>query len=107
MDSMLRELTRRNPGVRIVAAAITLQTLGRLVESFERYGIAGMDVICVNVARSKKVGGLDMMMAQNPVYLVSGGGRNTGKTPATKNLMDNPTHIASGGGDAGDGGRKR
>jgi len=73
MDGILAKLTSLNPDIRLVANAITLQTLNQLTEGFEKYGISGTETICVNIAKSRKTGEYDMMVAQNPVYIVSGG----------------------------------
>ena len=67
MREILDVLTQKNPKVRIVAAAVTLETvseLAKLCESFSHH-----EVCCVNVSRSKKAGRYHLMSAQNPVYL--------------------------------------
>jgi len=74
MDNILGGLLSLNPNIRIVANAITLQTLNQTMTGFERYGVADVEIICVNIAKSKKSGSYDMMVAQNPVYIISGGG---------------------------------
>jgi len=76
MDGTLEKLVSLNPNIRIAASAIALQTLHQITEGFEKYGITGTDIICVNIAKSKKTGGYDMMMAQNPVYIITGTGGN-------------------------------
>jgi len=76
MDGILEKLTSSNPDIKIVANAITLQTLHQITEGFGKYGIIKTDTICVNIARSKETGGYDMMAALNPVYIITGiGGR--------------------------------
>jgi len=74
MDGILKDLVCRNPEIKIVANAITLQTLSQIHECFEKNGIACTDTICVNIAKAKKVGRYDFMTAQNPVYIVAGKG---------------------------------
>ncbi|MDR0314045.1 MAG: precorrin-6y C5,15-methyltransferase (decarboxylating) subunit CbiE [Treponema sp.] len=74
MDGILQKLTSLNPGIKIVANAITLQTLNQIIEGFTQYGIIDTDTICVNIAKSKRTGPYDMMMAQNPVFIISGKG---------------------------------
>jgi len=74
MGGILEYLVSLNPGMTVVANAITLQTLHEVTEGYEKQGIATTDVICVNVAKAKSVGGYDMMVAQNPVYVITGGG---------------------------------
>jgi precorrin-6Y C5,15-methyltransferase (decarboxylating) len=72
MDGILEKLTSGNPGITITANAITLQTLHQIVSGYEKYGLDRRDIVCVNIAKSRKVGNFDMMMAQNPVYIVTG-----------------------------------
>ena len=75
MQAILGALTAKNPSVKIVANAITLQSIGQIIEGYEKCGLAATDIVCVNIAKSKKIGGYDMMTAQNPVYIVTGQGR--------------------------------
>jgi len=77
MGAILAKLLSLNPNVKVTATAITLQTLHQISDSFERYGISEIEIICVNVAKAKKVGTYDMMMAQNPVYIISGFGSDS------------------------------
>lgn len=72
MDGILETLLSLNPQIKIVANAITIQTLNQIIEGIEKHGITGTDVICVNIAKSKKIGAYDMMTAQNPVYIITG-----------------------------------
>jgi len=75
MDGILEKLVSLNPGVKITANAVTLQTLHQITDGFEKHGIADTDVVCVNIAKSRKTGAYDMMIAQNPVYIITGCGR--------------------------------
>ena len=72
MDGIIEKLLQLNPDIRIAANAITLQTLNEIITGFEKHGITNTDIICVNIAKSKKAGSYDMMMAQNPVYIITG-----------------------------------
>jgi precorrin-6Y C5,15-methyltransferase (decarboxylating) len=63
-----------NPAVRIAVNAITLQTLSQAIACFKKIGADDPEVICVNVAKSRKLGGYDIMAAQNPVYILTGAG---------------------------------
>lgn len=71
---ILHTIKQKNPQVRVVANAITLQSLEEIRNSYKSEGLKNIEVICVNVAKAKKVGNYDMMMAQNPVYIVTGSG---------------------------------
>jgi precorrin-6Y C5,15-methyltransferase (decarboxylating) len=72
MDGILKKLTGLNPGISIVVNAITIQTLNQTLEGFENYGMTDTDIICVNIAKSRRTGDYDMMMAQNAVFIISG-----------------------------------
>ena len=74
MDGIMSKLINFNPKIKITVNAITIQTLNQTIECFEKYCITETDIICVNIARSRKTGSYDMMMAQNPVFIISGKG---------------------------------
>lgn len=61
----------KSPGVLVCVSAIAVETLGRAVQAM---GERGMDpqVTQIAAARSRGVGGLHMMMGQNPVWLITG-----------------------------------
>lgn len=63
-----------NPSAHIVVNAIALETQHTAVDTFKRHGITP-EIIQLGTARAKVVGGLNMMLAQNPVFIVSGGGK--------------------------------
>ena len=65
----------KNPNARIVTSAIVLQTLQDAMEAFKKHGI-DPEIVQISAAASRKVGGHDMMMARNPIFIISGGGEN-------------------------------
>lgn len=71
LPQLLPFLLERNPDVTIVINAITLETLGEAVGLFQKYGLS-YGVSCLNVANSKTVGEYNLMMANNPVYIMWG-----------------------------------
>ncbi len=62
-----------NPQARIVVSAIVLETLSGTLDAFSARGIE-VEVVSVSIARARRTGPSHMMMANNPVYLVSAGG---------------------------------
>lgn len=72
MDSIIKALVAKNPEVFIAINAITLETLNEAMKVMESNGFDA-EIVCINSARSKKVGGYNMMTANNPVYIISGG----------------------------------
>jgi precorrin-6Y C5,15-methyltransferase (decarboxylating) len=74
MDGIIKALLSLNPNIKMTANAITLQSLNHITEGFEKHGLINNDIICVNIAKSKKIGTgtrYDMMLAQNPVYIIT------------------------------------
>lgn len=64
----------KNPAARVVASAITLETLGEAVRCFEGMGLSNLEVMQVSISKAKAVGEYHMMTAQNPIWLISGEG---------------------------------
>lgn len=62
-------LMRKNPNVRIVANAVTLETLAELTEIAKEFKFS--DVAEISVAKPRILGKYHLMTAQNPVYIVS------------------------------------
>lgn len=59
---------------RVVINAITLETLAEAMRALEALGFAGIACTQVAATRTKAVGAYHMLAAQNPVFIVSGGG---------------------------------
>lgn len=60
------------PGGIIVINAIVLETLEGARRTLETRGFQDIEVVSVNIARNKKIGGMNMMMGENPIYVISG-----------------------------------
>lgn len=73
LGAILKAAVAANPKVRLCVSAIALETLDAARHAFEELGI-DWEVTQISVARSKAAGKLHLMMAQNPVFLISGGG---------------------------------
>ena len=74
MADILSLLLEKNPEVRVVVNAITLESVSKVLEWTAGRGIEA-DIVLVSVSRAKAAGRVHMMMAQNPVYVISFGGR--------------------------------
>lgn len=61
----------KNPDARICVSAIALETLSAAVAALTARGRT-VQVSQLAVSRAKAVGGLHLMMAQNPIYLITG-----------------------------------
>ena len=61
----------KNPDARVCVSAIALETLSAAVTALTAKGRT-VQVSQIAVSRAKAVGGLHLMMAQNPIYLITG-----------------------------------
>lgn len=61
----------KNPAARICVSAIALESLSAAVAALTAKGRT-VQVSQIAVSRAKAVGGLHLMMAQNPIYLITG-----------------------------------
>lgn len=71
LDSIIKLLKEKNPNIKITANAITSQSVSQILNSFNNYGFKDINTICINVSKSRKVSTYDMMIAQNPVYIIT------------------------------------
>ena len=67
MREIIDCLLEKNRNVRIVANAVTLETLSELTEISK--GFAFSETVELSVSRGRKVGRYELMTAQNPVYI--------------------------------------
>lgn len=74
LAEILETIVRRNPQARICVSAIAIETLATATEAMTRLGLA-WEITQISVSRSRAVGSLHMMAAQNPVYLITGGSK--------------------------------
>ena len=71
LDEIVGLLLQKNPGIRIVINAITLETVQEALDVMKKYPVRDTEVVSMSVARSKEIGSYHMMMGQNPVYIFS------------------------------------
>ena len=71
LPSILALALQKNPHVRIVISAITLETVRQGLDAMERWAFQEQEVVQVWVSRSHTVGPYHMMKGENPVYLIS------------------------------------
>lgn len=74
MDAIFDCLLKKNPCVNIVINTITLQSLNEALKAMEKYKFEDVEIVNVSISKSKKIGRYDMMMGQNPIYIISGKG---------------------------------
>ena len=59
--------------------AISLETVSEVMGLVEEEILPDAEILQVGAARSKVLGRYHMMMGQNPVYIISAGGRKPGQ----------------------------
>ena len=69
LKEILKQVTAKNKAVRIIVSAIALETLSLAMETFRELG-KEVEITQLSVSRNKGVAGLNLMMANNPVYLI-------------------------------------
>ncbi len=71
LEEILAYLFEVNPGIKIVINAITLETLSSAMALFTKHNCE-VQVTCMNISRNKIAGAYNLMMANNPVYILAG-----------------------------------
>lgn len=56
---------------KLVINAIVLETLTSAGELLKKYEFEDIEIVSVNIARNKKIGEMNMMMGENPIYVIS------------------------------------
>lgn len=69
MRDILALILQKNPRARIVATAISLESIAELTACAREFAFAVQDVVSLSVARSRKAGRYHLMAGQNPVYI--------------------------------------
>ncbi len=75
LREIIDQAARKNPGVRIVVNAITLETLTEVLECTkvlkEEYRIQDEEIVQITVSKARHAGGYHMMNGQNPIFIIS------------------------------------
>ncbi|MDR3074552.1 MAG: precorrin-6A reductase [Candidatus Methanoplasma sp.] len=69
LKEIMEACLSRNPRVRFVINAITLETVSEMVRCFGELSVDEEEVISLNVSRSNRVGRYHLMNAHNPIYI--------------------------------------
>ena len=68
---ILQVAVEKNPAVRVCLTAIAVETLGAAVAALTQLGMEPK-ITQITVARSRPAGGLNLMLGQNPVWIITG-----------------------------------
>lgn len=71
LEPILHAVVDANPQARICVSAIALETLQQTIATLEQLGYEP-EVTQIAVSRTRAVGNLHLLMAQNPVFLITG-----------------------------------
>lgn len=74
MEEIVSIILEKNPEVRFVVTAITLETVAETINVLKKFNIKDNDIVHMAVGKSKKIAGYNMMMGLNPVYIMTGQG---------------------------------
>jgi len=72
-------LLKKNPTIRLVINAVTLETIGEVTKCLKELPLVEEEILSIEVARAKTIGNgnYHLMMGQNPIYLFVGRGDGT------------------------------
>ena len=71
MGAVIDAVLHKNPAARLCIAAIALETLSAAVAALTAHGLS-VEVTQIAVNRTKTAGSLHLLMANNPVFLITG-----------------------------------
>ena len=95
---ILQNLYRKNPHMRIVINAISMETIAELKEVLDTFPVEEEEILQMQVSRVKKLLSYHLPQAENPVWICSFTFRETGKDP-----MDNTKKTKPGAEETGNG----
>ena len=73
MPEILKRVHEKNPKARVCISAIALETLHQAVSELTALGYAP-EITQIAVSRARTAGDLHLLLAQNPIFLISAGG---------------------------------
>ena len=64
-------LTHSRDSAKVVINTITLESLSDAMKGLEKLKFCEIEVVNINISKNKKIGGYNMMMGENPIYIIS------------------------------------
>ncbi len=74
MKKIISELLQKNPAVRIVISAVTLETLTEALDLCKSFALSGLEVGQIAASRANTNGDYTFLQALSPVFILAGGG---------------------------------
>ncbi len=104
LTEILRCVREKNPHVRIVINALTLETVGKVTEAMEEGLLDQPEIIQISVAKARLLGKYHLMTGQNPVYIVTDAGNriNENKMTNERSMTDEQSMTDEGSMDKGE-----
>ncbi len=99
---ILQVLYRKNPHMRIVINAISMETIAELKEVLEAFPVEEEEILQMQVSRVKKLGSYHLPQAENPVWICSFTFRERGTDPVDNARKAWQTERETGSGKNGE-----
>lgn len=71
LREILECLYHKNPAMRVVLNAISLETVAEMTELLKEFPISSEEIIQLQVSRARVRGAYHLMQAENPIYVIS------------------------------------
>ena len=71
LRSIIGKLLEKNPKVKIVINAITLETISESIECIKEFNLVDVEIVQVSISKGKALGKYNMMIGQNPIYIIT------------------------------------
>lgn len=71
LADILKLLYSKNPDIRIVSTAITLETIAEIIRIQKEMALPEPEILQVHVSTARKTGSYHLMQGQNPVYIIT------------------------------------
>ena len=62
-------ILQKNPHARILATAITLESIAELTDCMKAFPFTETEVVSMMIARDRRAGAYHLMTGQNPIYI--------------------------------------
>ena len=69
LKDILRALYRKNPEMRIVMTAVSLETVAEMQSVLSDYPVTDDEIVQVSIAKARKAGSHHLLFANNPVFV--------------------------------------
>ena len=76
LPAILEQVLGKNPRCRVVISAVTLETLSQAMDTLTRLGLPQIECVQIGVSRAKQLGCSHLLLAQNPIFLLSANGED-------------------------------